>query len=315
MNERCQRWVERTNRELMEAALPVRLVNLATVWTVLFTEPGRYNWLFQYYLRAEGMTLSWVGTGRCLSSMDFTEKDYEALRARLVDAARKMKADGWWLGADEHPRREQTMRARLIREVLGSLVRVPRSLQSFFAEVMRRKTHDHHASHSNTVNQLLHIVSSSAFLVCYAMAFWDLTTAMWAGLAALFLRQIGHAVLEPPCHDKEATLLGYNTRSKTLILGVYLLIPAVRLAQASAWTGEVLRPLAAAVAQELFLWTLVVVVGRVVYLIWAHDLRLALVWFVKLITDPATDLIAYAPRFLGASTTFRWSRSEPSRQP
>ena len=49
------------------------------------------------------------------------------------------------------------------------------------------------------------------FLGCYVLAFWDLTTAMWAGLAALFLRQIGHAVLEPPCHDKEATLLGYNT--------------------------------------------------------------------------------------------------------
>ena len=59
------------------------------MWTVLFTEPGRYNWLLQYYLRAEGVTLSWVGTGRCLSSMDFTEEDYEALRAKLVDAARR----------------------------------------------------------------------------------------------------------------------------------------------------------------------------------------------------------------------------------
>ena len=50
----------------------LRVVNLATVWTVLFKEPSRYNWLLQYYLRAEGVTLSWVGTGRCLSSMDFT---------------------------------------------------------------------------------------------------------------------------------------------------------------------------------------------------------------------------------------------------
>jgi glutamate-1-semialdehyde 2,1-aminomutase len=315
MNERCAQWVEATNRELVDAALPVRVAHLATVWTVLFTEPGRYNWLFQYYLRAENVTLSWVGTGRCLSNMDFTEKDYEALQARLVDAARKMKADGWWLSADEHPRREQTMRARLIREVLGSVVRVPRPLQSFYAEVMRRKKDDQHASHSHSVNQLFHIVSSSAFIVCYALAFWDLTTAMWAGLAALFLRQIGHAVLEPPCHDKEATLLGYNTRNKTLILGVYLLIPAVRLVQASAWTGEGLRPLAAAVAQELFLWTLMVVVGRVAYLIWAHDLRLALVWFVKLVTDPLTDIIAYAPRYLGASTIPLWSRSGPSGQP
>jgi glutamate-1-semialdehyde 2,1-aminomutase len=306
MNQRCARWVRATNQQLADASLPVRVVHLATVWTVLFTEPARYNWLLQYYLRAEGVTLSWVGTGRCLSSMDFTEKDYEALQVTLLDAARKMKADGWWLDATEHPERETTMRARLVREVLGSLIGVPRPLMSFYREVMRRKQHDHHASHSNPVNQLFHIISSSAFIGCYALAFWDLTTAMWVGSAALFLRQFGHAVLEPPCHDKEATLLGYNTRNKTLILGVYLLIPLVHLAQAGAWTVEALRPLAAPVAQQWFAWTLAVVLGRVVYLVWAHNLRLALVWFVKLITDPLTDIAAYSPRYLGASKALLW---------
>jgi glutamate-1-semialdehyde 2,1-aminomutase len=75
-NRRCAEWVQTTNRQLAEADLPLRVVNLATVWTVLFKEPSRYNWLLQYYLRAEGVTLSWVGTGRCLSSMDFTSEDY-----------------------------------------------------------------------------------------------------------------------------------------------------------------------------------------------------------------------------------------------
>jgi glutamate-1-semialdehyde 2,1-aminomutase len=122
---------------------------------------------------------------------------------------------------------------------------------------------------------------------------------MWAGLAALFLRQVGHAVLEPPCHDKEAVLLGYNTRNKTLILGVYLLIPVAFLLQASSWSVEALWAMAAPMAQALFLWTGVVVAGRVAYLIGAKGFRLALVWFVKLITDPLTDIFAYSPRFLG----------------
>jgi glutamate-1-semialdehyde 2,1-aminomutase len=64
-NARCSEWVRSTNRQLADASLPVRVMNLGTVWTVLFKEPGRYNWLMQYYLRAEGVTLSWVGTGRC----------------------------------------------------------------------------------------------------------------------------------------------------------------------------------------------------------------------------------------------------------
>jgi glutamate-1-semialdehyde 2,1-aminomutase len=300
MNERCAHWAQATNHALSDAGLPVRVVHLGTVWTILFIEPGRYNWLLQYYLRAQGVTLSWVGTGRCLGTMDFTEKDYSALQTKLVDAAAAMQADGWWLGADD-PRREKTMRLRLIRDMLATLVPVPRPLRSFYTEVMRRKKDDHVASHSDMINQLFHIVSSSVFLGCYVLAFWDLTTAMWAGLAALFLRQIGHAILEPPCHDKEATLLGYNTRNKTMILGTYLAIPVVNLVWAGAWSGEALRLLAAAVAFQWFVWTGAVVAGRVAYLMGAHGPRLALVWLVKLVTDPLTDVIAYSPHFLRAA--------------
>jgi glutamate-1-semialdehyde 2,1-aminomutase len=301
MNERCAGWVLSTNRRLADDALPLRLVHLGTVWTVLFTEPGRYNWLLQYYLRAEGVTLSWVGTGRCLSNMDFTEKDYDDLQTKLLRAAHAMKTDGWWPTAAEHPGRERNMRTKLLREVLGSLVRVPRPVQTFYTEVMRRKKDDHHASHSDLTNQLFHIISSSVFLGCYALAFWDLTTAMWAGLGALFLRQMGHAILEPPCHDKEALLLGFNTRNKTLILVAYLAIPVVHLLRAPALTADVLGPIMGTIAQQWFLWTLAVVLGRVLYLIWAHNLWLALVWFIKLVTDPLTDIAAYSPRYLRRS--------------
>jgi glutamate-1-semialdehyde 2,1-aminomutase len=311
-NRRCAEWAVDTNRRLAAHGLPLRVVHLATVWTVLFREPSRYNWLYQYYLRAEGLTLSWVGTGRCLSSMDFTEKDYEELRDKLVHAARDMRADGWWLTTDEHPGRDKAMKMRLVMEVLGGALRLPRPLQSFGAEIMRRKKDDHHASHSNAVNQLFHIVSSSAFIACYALAFWDLTTAMWAGVAALLLRQFGHAVLEPPCHDKEAALLGYNTRNKTLILLAYILIPAAHLAHAGAWTHDALWAAAGPVAQTWFQWTLAVVAGRVAYLVWAQGGRLALVWFVKLITDPMTDLAAYCPRYARASLSL-WQRATGRR--
>src|SRR5262249_44487002 len=159
MNARCAGWAEATNRQLAEASLPVQVRLLGTIWTVLFTEPGRYNWLLQYYLRAEGVTLSWVGTGRCLASMDFTPDDYADLKPRPSRRARRMKDDGWWLDAEGQPGKERSMRAGLVREMVGSLVQVPEPLQRFHSEVMRRKHDDHHASHSNTVNQLLHIVS------------------------------------------------------------------------------------------------------------------------------------------------------------
>ena len=35
-----------------DAGLPVQVVNLSTIWTVCYTQPSRYNWMLQYYLRA-----------------------------------------------------------------------------------------------------------------------------------------------------------------------------------------------------------------------------------------------------------------------
>jgi glutamate-1-semialdehyde 2,1-aminomutase len=295
MNRRCSEWVRSTNQMLADAALPVRLANLGTVWTVFFSEPSRYNWLFQYYLRAEGVTLSWVGTGRCLSSMDFTDEDYRALQLKLVNAAVVMRNDGWWPTAEEYPRRERSMRMRLVWDVLASLVKVPAPLRTFYAAVMERKNDDHHASHNNLMNQYLHLVSSSMFIYCYAIAIPDLTRAMFLGLLALFIRQFGHAVLEPACRDQEALLLGFDTRNKTLIVMVYALIPALLLAQGHTWTLGAFVSMADLIALQWFRWTVAVVMGRVLFLAWKHDTRTAMVWFVKLVTDPFTDIVAYFP--------------------
>jgi glutamate-1-semialdehyde 2,1-aminomutase len=311
-NQLCTQWVDATNHQLIALSLPLRVVHLATVWTVLFKEPSRYNWLLQYYLRAEGVTLSWVGTGRCLSSLDFTAEDYRELQIKLLNAAQRMKSDGWWLNAEEHPGRDKSMRMRLMREMVGSLVQVPKPLKSFYTEVMRRKKDDHHASHSNVMNQLLHLISSSTFIYCYVLAFSNLTRAMCFGLASLFVRQFGHAVLEPPCHDKEALLLGFNTRNKTLIVLGYLVLPILHLVQASSLTREGLSSMTTAVAQQWFLWTLAVVAGRVGYLVWKHNFRIAMIWFVKLVTDPLTDIVAYCSSPFSASKALLPSQARKS---
>ena len=88
------------------------------------------------------------------------------------------------------------------REMLGSLVRVPKPLHSFYTEMMQRKHDDHVASHSHSINQFFHLVSSSVFIYCYFLLFTNLTIAVCFSLAALLVRQFGHAVIEPPCHDK-----------------------------------------------------------------------------------------------------------------
>ncbi|MFM9967025.1 MAG: aminotransferase class III-fold pyridoxal phosphate-dependent enzyme [Burkholderiales bacterium] len=292
-NQRCAAWAKTTNEEFAAAALPVRVGHLGTIWTVLYSQPGRYNWLLQYYLRLEGINMSWVGTGRCLTSLDYTEADYDALRVKLREATAKMKNDKWWLSETEQPERDRDIRRGLTREFLGSLLRLPRPVGNFYTEIMRRKHDDHVASHSHPFNQFLHLISSSSFVVAYVLIFSDFAAAMWLGLAALFLRQMGHALVEPPCHDKEQLLLGFDTRTKSIILGAYLLIPAVHLAMADVLSGEVIMGLAPTIAKQWFGFTALVVFGRVAVLIRKHGLYNASVWFVKLITDPFTDIKAY----------------------
>ena len=54
----------------------MRVSNLSSIWMVHYTEPSRYNWMLQYYLRAEGLALSWVGTGRLIFSLNYTDADF-----------------------------------------------------------------------------------------------------------------------------------------------------------------------------------------------------------------------------------------------
>jgi len=91
----------RLNSLLAGASVPVRVANLSSIWTVLYTQPGRYHWMLQFYLRAQGLALSWVGSGRLIFSLNYSDADFDAVANRFVEACVQMQADGWWWTAPE----------------------------------------------------------------------------------------------------------------------------------------------------------------------------------------------------------------------
>ena len=107
---------ERLNTLLAQAELPLRVANLSSVWTMVYTQACRYNWMLQFYLREQGLALSWVGSGRLIFSHNFSDADFDAVCQRIVQAARSMQEDGWWW---HHPAQtNQHIRRRVLTEML-----------------------------------------------------------------------------------------------------------------------------------------------------------------------------------------------------
>ena len=119
-----ERWNERArtlNERLAAEGLPVRVANLSTIWTLCYPQPARYNWMLQYYLRAAGLALSWVGTGRLIFSLNYTAADFEEVAQRIVSAARSMQQDGWWWA--QPALTNKAIKRRILREMLHARFR------------------------------------------------------------------------------------------------------------------------------------------------------------------------------------------------
>ncbi|MEN9886507.1 MAG: hypothetical protein RL758_1085 [Pseudomonadota bacterium] len=98
LDARWSAWAERFNAELHKRKYPVKVDALSSIWTLSYTQASRYHWMLQFYLRAQGLALSWVGTGRLIFSLNYSDAELEAVLERVLAACAQMQADGWWNG-------------------------------------------------------------------------------------------------------------------------------------------------------------------------------------------------------------------------
>jgi len=116
LDDTWNRRAEHFNATMKAQGIPLQAANMSSVWTLFYTQPSRYNWMLQYYLRLHGLALSWVGTGRLIFSLNFDDEAFEAVLQKFILACQQMQQDGWWWHSPELT--NKAIRRRILKETL-----------------------------------------------------------------------------------------------------------------------------------------------------------------------------------------------------
>jgi len=118
LDSRFEKAAADLNQRLRQAKLPVQVASMASVWTILFEKPSRYNWMLQFYLREAGLALSWVGSGRLIFSLNYHDEHLDTVFERFVGACLAMQNDAWWHTPPELS--NKSIRRRILKELFAS---------------------------------------------------------------------------------------------------------------------------------------------------------------------------------------------------
>jgi hypothetical protein len=187
-------------------------------------------------------------------------------------------------------------------------------LKSFLELLAVQRWDDHRYYHHSLVNQSLHLLSATSFVIAYGVMFKDPAyAALLAWMLSMTSRQIGHFFFEPKDYDavndatqeyKEEIKVGYNLRRKIILMSVWALSPLILVVSPTLF-GFCEKPLTVvAFARHVGnLWLAIGIGGllfRTVQLFIIKDVQTGLVWATKIITDPFHDIMLYrgAPKAL-----------------
>ena len=187
-------------------------------------------------------------------------------------------------------------------------------LNSFLERLSVQRWDDHRYYHHSLVNQSLHLLSATSFVVAYGVLFKDPAyAALLAWMLSMTSRQIGHLVFEPKDYDaindatheyKEEIKIGYNLRRKIVLMSIWALSPLILVFSPTLFGLCAKPPTVAAFARHLGnMWLAIGIAGllfRTIQLFIIKDVQTGLVWATKIITDPFHDIMLYhrAPKAL-----------------
>jgi len=178
---------------------------------------------------------------------------------------------------------------------------------TIFETLREQRWDDHRYYHHSRINQFLHLLSALSFIVAYVYLFIDpVISAYIAWLFAMTTRQAGHFFFEPTDYDtynqatqdhKEAIKIGYNLKRKRVLIACWLAVPVLAYFDAALFNFVMPDAAPDTLIDRIgwgWLWLgLAAVVFRMIQLTAIQSRRVALVWCIKILTDPFHDAVIY----------------------
>src|SRR6266446_790227 len=104
-------------------------------------------------------------------------------------------------------------------------------MSGFMQTLKIQRWDDHRYYHHSLINQSLHLLSATSFILMYFLLFWDPAIAAMTGwMVSMTSCQIGHFFFEPKGYDavndvtheyKEEVKVGYNLHRKVVLLSLW----------------------------------------------------------------------------------------------
>jgi hypothetical protein len=178
---------------------------------------------------------------------------------------------------------------------------------TIFETLREQRWDDHRYYHHSRINQFLHLLSALSFIVAYVYLFIDpVVSAYIAWLFAMTTRQAGHFFFEPKDYDtynqatqdyKEEIKVGYNLKRKRVLIACWLAVPVLAYFDAALFNFVMPDAAPDTLIDRIgwgWLWLgLAAVVFRMIQLTAIQSRRVALVWCIKILTDPFHDAVIY----------------------
>ncbi len=180
-------------------------------------------------------------------------------------------------------------------------------IAAFKEQLEEQRWDDHRYYHHSLINQSLHFLSASSFIVAYILLFHDPALASLLGwCVAMTSRQAGHFFFEPKTYDeinqathrhKEEIKIGYNLFRKVVFMSIWAMMPVLLLISPTLWGAFAPIPGPMGFLRHVGLMWLALGAGglifRTVQLFFVRDVPTGLIWATKIITDPFNDFKQY----------------------